>query len=74
VFGGENMNNFQTDTGYTFTVSEIKERKRKPSKVEGLLRSLKQARRTIFSYAGRFVEGSAIVYKGSIYFLREKYY
>jgi hypothetical protein len=41
VFGGDNMNNFQTDTGYTFTVMDIKERKRKPSKVEGLLRSLK---------------------------------
>lgn len=74
VFGGDNMNGYQTDTGYTFNITEIKERKRKPSKVEGLLRSLKETRRTIFSYAGRFLEGSAVVYKGSIYFLREKYY
>jgi hypothetical protein len=74
VFGGDNMNGFQTDTGYTMTVMEVKERKRKPAKVEAVLRSLKDTKRTIFSYAGRFLEGSAVIYKGSIYFLREKYF
>lgn len=68
------MNGFQTDTGYTMTVMEVKERKRKPAKVEAVLRSLKDTKRTIFSYAGRFLEGSAVIYKGSIYFLREKYF
>lgn len=68
------MNGYQTDTGYTMTITEVKERKRKPSKVEAVLRSLKETKRTIFSYAGRFVEGSALIYRGSIYFLREKYF
>jgi hypothetical protein len=73
VFGGKNSENLQTLEGYAFTIENIVEKQRKPSRIEGDVEQVKALDNWLFNSLGSLAPGLGVCSQGSIYLLRVGY-